>query len=244
MSTPQENPDDGLSPGPDRDFASRDQLRAMAHPVRMEIVERVGRRGTARAADIAADLGIAANSVSYHLRTLARGGVVVEAPEAARDKRDRVWKLAQVDFTHAPAHDGAVDDEYLSASAATTLAAIDGIRSGWIAESARRRAHRPEPEDSQAPAMLFSSPMRLSRQQARELFASVQEKLLEYNRLNRDPNGADLPGDPDSEGSAQDVRVLFTVLGARRNTEQDADPARSAEAPAPHSGTESPSSRA
>lgn len=244
MSTPQEDPADGLSPGPDLTFASRDQLRAMAHPVRMEIVERVGRRGTARAADIAADLGIAANSVSYHLRTLARGGVIVEAPEAARDRRDRVWKLAQRDFMHAPAHDGDVDEEYLSASAATTLASIDWIRSGWISENAQRRAHHPEPEEAQAPAMLFATPMRLSREQARELYASVHEKLLEYSRLNRDPSGAELPGDPDSAGEGQDVRVLFTVLGERPHAARDADPAPSADGPAPHSGTESPSSSA
>lgn len=238
MSTPQDDPVDDRSPGPEQRFASRDQLRAMAHPLRMEIVERVGRRGTARAADIAADLGIAANSVSYHLRTLARGGVIVEAPEAARDKRDRVWKLAQIDFMHAPSHDASVDDDYLSASAETTLVAIDWIRSGWIAENARRRAQHPEPEGAQAPAMLFSTPMRLSREQARELFASVQEKLLEYNRLNRDESGADLPGDPDSGGRAQDVRVLFTVLGERPRDGRDADPGSSAEPSAPHSGTE------
>jgi DNA-binding transcriptional ArsR family regulator len=187
----------------------------MAHPLRMQIVERVGRRGTARAADVAEDLGIAANSVSYHLRTLARGGVVVEAPESARDKRDRVWKLAQTNFMHAPTRESLVDEEYLSASGATTLAALDWIRAGWVAESAQRRAHFPEDESALPPAMLFSTPMRLSRAQARELFAAVTERLQEFNRINRDAHGADLPGDPDSEGAAQDFRVLFTVLGER-----------------------------
>ena len=43
--------------------------------------------------DIARELGIPANQASFHLRQLAKYGVVEEDPEAARDKRDRVWRL-------------------------------------------------------------------------------------------------------------------------------------------------------
>ena len=45
-----------------------------------------------RAADIGEALGIPANQASFHLRQLAKYGVIVAAPEAARDKRDRVWR--------------------------------------------------------------------------------------------------------------------------------------------------------
>lgn len=206
------------------DYATRDQLRAMAHPLRMQLAERVGRRGTARAADLAADLEIAANSVSYHLRILARGGVITEAPEAARDKRDRVWKLAQANFQHAPAENSEstgplVDHDYVEASGATTLAALEWIRSAWVSEIAQRTANFPEPAEQRALASMFSSPMRLSREQSRELFAVVQKQLMTYNALNRDESGADRPGDPDSEGNAQDVRVLFTMVGERPHAE-------------------------
>ena len=47
-----------------------------------------------RAADIARELGIPANQASFHLRQLAKYGLAVEAPELARDGRDRVWKAA------------------------------------------------------------------------------------------------------------------------------------------------------
>jgi predicted ArsR family transcriptional regulator len=47
-----------------------------------------------RAADLGESLGIPANQASFHLRQLAKYGVIVPAPEAARDKRDRVWKLS------------------------------------------------------------------------------------------------------------------------------------------------------
>ena len=39
-------------------------------------------------------LDIPANQASFHLRTLAKYGLIVEAPEEARDGRDRVWKPA------------------------------------------------------------------------------------------------------------------------------------------------------
>jgi len=67
-------------------------LKAYAHPLRRRIARSVTGRGYARAADIAADLGEPANSVSFHLRVLAEAGLIEEAPEHARDKRDRVWK--------------------------------------------------------------------------------------------------------------------------------------------------------
>jgi len=67
-------------------------LRAIAHPVRTRILEELSATGPVRAADVARDLGIPANQASFHLRQLAKYGLVEEAPEEARDKRDRVWK--------------------------------------------------------------------------------------------------------------------------------------------------------
>ena len=46
-----------------------------------------------RAADIARSLEIPANQASFHLRQLAKYGLVEEAPDAARDRRDRVWRM-------------------------------------------------------------------------------------------------------------------------------------------------------
>lgn len=69
-------------------------LRALAHPVRGRILDEIEATGPVRAADIARELGIPANQASFHLRQLAKYGLVEEAPEEARDKRDRVWRSA------------------------------------------------------------------------------------------------------------------------------------------------------
>jgi DNA-binding transcriptional ArsR family regulator len=69
-------------------------LRALAHPVRTRILDEIDASGPVRAADIARELGIPANQASFHLRQLAKYGLVEEAPEGGRDKRDRVWRAA------------------------------------------------------------------------------------------------------------------------------------------------------
>jgi len=70
-------------------------LRAIAHPVRNRILTELDAHGPLRAADVAQLLGVPANSASFHLRQLAKFGLVEEDPAAARDKRDRVWALTE-----------------------------------------------------------------------------------------------------------------------------------------------------
>jgi DNA-binding transcriptional ArsR family regulator len=77
-------------------------LRAIAHPVRNRVLGEVYAAGHLRATDVAERLGIPANQASFHLRQLAKYGLVEPAPELARDGRDRVWK---------PATDGSVSLE-------------------------------------------------------------------------------------------------------------------------------------
>ncbi len=82
------------TPRPARRSHDPQVLRAIAHPVRNRILDELGATGPMRAADIARELGIPANQASFHLRQLAKYGLVEEAPEEARDGRDRVWQAA------------------------------------------------------------------------------------------------------------------------------------------------------
>ncbi|WP_436697890.1 ArsR/SmtB family transcription factor [Nocardioides sp. BYT-33-1] len=72
-------------------------LRAIAHPVRNRVLHELEAAGALRAADIARLLDVPANQASFHLRQLAKYGLVEEDPDAARDRRDRVWRLADPD---------------------------------------------------------------------------------------------------------------------------------------------------
>jgi DNA-binding transcriptional ArsR family regulator len=74
-------------------------LKAVAHPLRRRILELMHEDVPRRAADLAEIVDAPANSVSFHLRQLARAGLIVEAPEHARDRRDRVWVAAGQGYT-------------------------------------------------------------------------------------------------------------------------------------------------
>ncbi|MCP2264926.1 helix-turn-helix domain-containing protein [Promicromonospora thailandica] len=82
-------------------------MRALAHPLRQRIMVELNVREHARAADLARTLGEPANAISFHLRVLAKHRFIEEAPELARDKRDRVWRPLVERFLL----DGKVGDE-------------------------------------------------------------------------------------------------------------------------------------
>jgi DNA-binding transcriptional ArsR family regulator len=84
-------------PASNRQVSDPKILRAIAHPLRNRILTELAATGPMRAADLAAALDLPANQMSFHLRQLAKYGLVVEAPEAARDRRDRVWRSASED---------------------------------------------------------------------------------------------------------------------------------------------------
>lgn len=79
-------------------------LRAIAHPTRNRILGEIAAAGPLRAADVARLLDLPANQASFHLRQLAKYGLVEAAPDLARDGRDRVWRLvAEEGYSLSPA---------------------------------------------------------------------------------------------------------------------------------------------
>ena len=77
--------------GDDPVWMTSAMLKAYSHPLRRQILHLLSRRTFLRAADIAEALEVPANSASFHLRALAEAGLIEEAPDQARDRRDRVW---------------------------------------------------------------------------------------------------------------------------------------------------------
>jgi hypothetical protein len=67
-------------------------MRALAHPARIAIWQFLGLEGPATATECATIAGLSPSACSYHLRTLARYGVVEEDPASAADGRERPWR--------------------------------------------------------------------------------------------------------------------------------------------------------
>jgi DNA-binding MarR family transcriptional regulator len=66
-------------------------IRALAHPLRLELQAIVGRAGRITAADAARELDISHALASHHLRQLAKYGFVEQVEGA--DNRERPWQL-------------------------------------------------------------------------------------------------------------------------------------------------------
>lgn len=153
-------------------------LRALAHPARNRILTELSASGPLRATDIARELDIPANQASFHLRQLAKYGLVEEAPDEARDRRDRVWRLTSergftVDFSEieeAPGGKAAVSVFRRSAMA-------------W-AQVVVERAYSPRRE-----ADIFRSvtdqPLKLTKDEAKQLALELDEVLERWSAKTR-----------------------------------------------------------
>ena len=66
------------------------QLRALAHPLRLQLLELLSSDGPATASQLGRRLGESSGATSYHLRALHRAGMIEEAEQ--RNGRERYWK--------------------------------------------------------------------------------------------------------------------------------------------------------
>ncbi|MGK5741776.1 ArsR/SmtB family transcription factor [Micromonospora sp. URMC 103] len=91
-------------------------LAAMSHPLRRRLMDVFKVHGPSTVGLLAERTGQAPANVSHHLKMLAAAELVAEAPELARDRRERWWRLvsrgvrwSNTDFDADPA-DRAVAD--------------------------------------------------------------------------------------------------------------------------------------
>ena len=68
-------------------------LAALAHPLRRRLLDVLRVHGPATASSLAERTDQAVGNVSHHIRALAEVGLVEEAPELAKDRRERWWRL-------------------------------------------------------------------------------------------------------------------------------------------------------
>jgi DNA-binding transcriptional ArsR family regulator len=100
------------------------QLRALAHPLRLQLLEVLHSEGPATASQLGRRLGESSGATSYHLRALHRAGMVEEAEQ--RNARERWWQRTQErTFIPNSVPPGASDRERAELQAAH--AQIEGI---------------------------------------------------------------------------------------------------------------------
>ena len=118
---------EGRSPGPQAPRTSKpldaQSLRALAHPLRLLLLNELRMRGPSTAARLAARLDESASNVSWHLRTLAAYGFI-ESTEELGNRRERWWRAVHR-YTTVPNADFHGDSELEDALRVLTVESLN-----------------------------------------------------------------------------------------------------------------------
>ena len=118
-------------------------LAALAHPLRRRLMDVLKVHGPATASVLAAGTGQAVGNISHHLRVLGGCGLIEEAPELARDRRERWWRPAvrAVRFASGDFRDDPAAAEV--ADAVVSLNVDHHVRQvrAWLAAGDEEKAH-------------------------------------------------------------------------------------------------------
>ena len=175
------------------------RLRALAHPIRLDLLERLSTDGPLTATQAGERIGQSSGSASFHLRQLERYGFVEPVPGVTG--RQKPWQLAlrglswfHEDGTLAADTEEEADDLARTGAAVSTMLlqrAVDDA-AAWLEGAADRRGQWAKVGE-------VSSRVRTMRpDQLRALVAEVEELLARYD----DQADADEP-------DARRVRIAF-----------------------------------
>ena len=112
-------------------------MRALAHPLRLRLLGLLRTEGPSTATALSDRLGVLPALASYHLRQLASHGFIEEAPELARDGKERWWRASHdrtswstVEFLDSPER---VEAEQALGREIVRAVAERGLK--WVVES-------------------------------------------------------------------------------------------------------------
>lgn len=178
-------------------------LSALAHPVRLALLNHLMAVGPQTASQCAPVVGATASNCSYHLRHLARFGLVEPAESlAAEDGRERRWQSTATGFRFDEALVNSGD--HASLAAAQALTATQLAQHSQLAHDFLRRADSVEPEWLDATSFAGYS-LLVNADELRNLMIELDRLIRPYIGLTR----ADAPAD------ARPVRVSLDAFPTR-----------------------------
>ncbi|MGA5817971.1 ArsR/SmtB family transcription factor [Kitasatospora sp. NPDC094028] len=160
-----------------REISDSRVLAALTHPLRRRLIDVLKVGGPATVGQLAERTGQAVGNVSHHLKVLAESGLIEEAPERARNRRERWWRLADRQLTWARADfDGDPVAEAVADAAGSILLErqVELVR-----EWALRRGGYPA-EWQDGCAIATQSWLRLTPEEARELAADLDAVIQRW----------------------------------------------------------------
>ena len=154
-------------------------MRAMAHPARLALLEHLRNGGPATATECAGVVGLSPSATSYHLRALARAGLVEAAPGRG-DGRERLWRITAGRYEVTGVADLAPEGREALHALLESLLAWDEVR-------VRRYLSQldAEPPEWQDAAFFMDSTLQLTAEELTEVGQAVYELLEPYRKDRR-----------------------------------------------------------
>ena len=149
-------------------------LRALAHPLRLALLDRLMSFGQQTAAQCATGLGSTASNCSYHLRALARAGLV--EPVESTDGRERPWRATATGLQFGPRD---VKKSPASAAAAHALEELALAGDEELTRSALAR-HPDQPPEWQAAETYHNFGLRVTASELGGLVAEIDRLVRPY----------------------------------------------------------------
>jgi DNA-binding transcriptional ArsR family regulator len=144
-------------------------LAAMTHPLRRRLLSQLKLDGPATASLLAQRTSQAVGNISHHLHVLAAAGLIEEAPELARDRRERWWRrtAGALRWSSADFADDAASD--------LVFRAAESLNLDYQVSLFRQWAQADDEEHARWPAGPFSTDswMRLTDPELAELGAEM-----------------------------------------------------------------------
>lgn len=174
-------------------------IRALAHPLRIELQAILARSGRLTAADAARELGISQALASHHLRQLAKYGFVEQTE--GDDNRARPWRATSTSQTWSNAEDREVNqaasvlEQVLAERALSRFTDWQERRADWPASWRKHTG-------------IGQHTMRLTRGELAELAQAIGALVDEY--VDRHP--VDDPRTLSEDAVAVDLTLFTTLL--------------------------------
>lgn len=164
-----DNPDDPNA-WPDRRISDPKTLRAMAHPLRMRLLELLAVHGPATATELGGRVGESPANCSWHLRQLAAAGFIEEAEGGTG--RQRIWELAKTGHSYATSPE---DDPELRAAGDAAAAIqleqeVAHLRAWRARQGAESAEWRSGPFSGQSIVWLTSEELQALGEEVKQLF--------------------------------------------------------------------------
>lgn len=163
-------------------------LSALAHPLRIRLVAEMATREAVRATDLASALDEPVNSVSFHLRQLARYGLIERAEGAGTDGRERWWRMASdTGFRVDPAALLRME------GGAGAVGAMEQLMRGMaiaLADTVFARLHHPGSEANDLPYIATDFGFRLTPDEVEELEAEFLTLIQRWMARSRELSAA------------------------------------------------------